>query len=224
MYSRWRALWVCPELLCSHSHQHFLQDHGMKWFSHSYHIWYLDCSSLSSIHRKVQWYTLVIPVLGRQRQEDLWGLLVSQSSWIGDLWFSERPCPKNKVESNWGRHMTSTSAFLIHECTYAHVHTWTRMYTWLMYTHTCIHKMLLDAENIKWIKELSLKEFSRWHRVWMPVLQSYGNVEKAYKNTFLWLECVPNTTVLRMESPWNTIAIITSGYGIIKVVSPHSHF
>lgn len=48
-------------------------------------------------------------------------------------------------------------------------------------------------------RELSLKEVSRWYRVWMPVLQSYGSVEEDSGNTSLWLDCVPNTTVWRTK-------------------------
>lgn len=50
------------------------------------------------------------PSAGRHSQQDPWGSLVSQSSTvISGLWVSERPGLKNKVGSDWGRHLPLVS-------------------------------------------------------------------------------------------------------------------
>lgn len=47
-----------------------------------------------------------IPVLGKQRQEDLWGFQASQSSCSGEFWAQVRvPASKTKMEHDGGSHL-----------------------------------------------------------------------------------------------------------------------
>lgn len=43
------------------------------------------------------WYTCVLPVLGRLRQEDAWGLLSSQPSLTKKLQANEKPCLRRRL-------------------------------------------------------------------------------------------------------------------------------
>lgn len=60
--------------------------------------------------------------MGKLRQEDPWGLLVSQSSCICKLYVQWKICLKKKVESDWGRCPVSTSDLHIDGGSHTHTH------------------------------------------------------------------------------------------------------
>ena len=93
-----------------------------------------------------------IPVLGKQRQEDPWGLLARGSRWLGDSSSVMNPVSENayKVESDEGRYLTTTFDLQMHVNTpvfthaYTHVHTHTNTHTHNttqthIYTYTHAH-------------------------------------------------------------------------------------
>lgn len=80
----------------------------------------------------VWWYALVIPTLGSWRQEDLWGLLASQSDLIGELKANEKPYLKE------GRHFLGEQHSRLSSCLHIRTHTHSCAHTWAC-TYTQVH-------------------------------------------------------------------------------------
>lgn len=77
-------------------------------------------SSILSSHGKQS----TTPVFGRQRQENLWGLLANQYSQVRSSRLSERPCHKiTKADSNWEGHPSLTSGLDTYPEAHTYAHT-----------------------------------------------------------------------------------------------------
>lgn len=78
---------------------------------------------------QVQWHRPVSPVLGRQRQEDVWLSIDSQINSLGKLQVPVRdPVSQTKVDYSRGTTWKVSPGFLVNKCSYTHVHTYVNTY------------------------------------------------------------------------------------------------
>lgn len=122
-------------------------------------MWRPTFSLLQTYKNNGHGYMYVIPLLGRERQEDPWVSLASQSNQIGELQANRRPCLKRGRWHSRTWHLRIGSILLMHMCTCTHPpHI-------IMYTHSCMHMKVLDLlelVKLKWKTKCELVTWIQW--------------------------------------------------------------
>lgn len=99
----------------------------------------LDPGKLTIIIKLAWWYMSMLPVLGRQRQHDLWGSLARKFTLTDNSQVLVRDLvSNNEVGDDRGRYPTLIPS--LHACIHGHAHSHTHVHV-CMHTHIYTHNL-----------------------------------------------------------------------------------